>query len=151
MDRLGGECQVGRSGSTRLSLGGSGGVTGAVGGRVGSVNAWSSRGGGITCRPDLTPVVRTSKEREIRLLTDTDGRGVRVERGRHGLVGCKVVNATIPGFFMKKRFPMGGWWSETEGGCLFLCLQFGRFTQGAEKSARKPKSPKSPLEKIVVR
>jgi len=52
---------------------------------------------------------------------------------------------------MKKRFPMGGGWSETEGGCLFLCLQFGRFTQRAEKIARKSRSEKSAAGKLVVR
>ena len=51
---------------------------------------------------------------------------------------------------MKKRFPMGGGWSETEGGCLFLCLQFGRFTQGAEKIARKSRSEKIAAGEIVV-
>ena len=51
---------------------------------------------------------------------------------------------------MENRFPMGGGWSETEGGCLFLCLQFGRFTQGAGTIARKSRSEKSAAEKIAA-
>jgi len=110
--------------------------------------------------PPLTDIIGTDKQGvadnqfgggEIRLLNDTDGRGVRVERGRRGRSSRRIDNETIPGCFMENRLPMGGGWNNYEGGCLFLCLQFGRFTQGAEKSARKPKSPKSPLEKIVVR
>lgn len=45
-------------------------------------------------------------------MTDTDVTGVRVERGRQERVCCKVVYQTIPGFFVKKRIPVGGGWSD---------------------------------------
>ena len=51
---------------------------------------------------------------------------------------------------MEKRFHRRGGWSETEGGCLFLCLQFGRFTQGAQEIARKSRSEKSAASINVV-
>src|SRR5271157_6371134 len=56
---------------------------------------------------------------EIRLLTDTDGGGVRVERGRQRHVGCRVVNTTIPGCFMENRLPLGGGWNNYEGGFIY--------------------------------
>ena len=56
---------------------------------------------------------------EIRLLTDTDGMCVRVERGRQGGVGLGRLIGEFPGFFVKKRFPQGGGWNNNEGGYLY--------------------------------
>src|SRR5271166_2638236 len=153
MDRLGGEGEDRRSCSTRLSLGGSGAITGRVGGRVNVTGRWDHL-------PPLPDTIGTDKQGvadnqfgggEIRLLTDTDGRGVRVERGRQGRVGCKVVNETIPGCFMENRLPLG------VGGTTMRVVAFivssisQHFPREAEKTARKSRSEKSAAGKIVVR
>jgi hypothetical protein len=65
------------------------------------------------------PAGRSSKGRANRLLTDTDGIGVRVERGRQGSISFKDKNRQFPGFFVKKRFPLGGGWNNYEGGYLY--------------------------------
>ena len=51
---------------------------------------------------------------------------------------------------MKKRFPMGGGWSETEGGCPFLVSSIQTFYPGAGKISRKSGSEKIAAGKIAV-
>jgi hypothetical protein len=70
-----------------------------------------------------------------RLLNDTAGTGVRVESGRQEPIGLINKNRQFPGFFVKKKLPVGGGWSD-DVITFFVSFDSGVFPHGAEKMAK---------------
>jgi hypothetical protein len=68
-------------------------------------------------------------------LTDTDVTGVRVESRRQEPIGWIYKNRQSPGFFVKKRIPVGGGWSD-DVVTFFVSFHSEVFPHEAEKMAK---------------
>jgi hypothetical protein len=93
------------------------------------------------------PGAMTSNERDISLYTDTDQRRMRVERRRQESIGLIDKNRQFPGFFVKKRLPVGGGWSD-DVVTFFVYFDSEVFPTQAETFATKSRSEKFRRRKI---